>query len=114
MRTGLVRCYGEKDTVQEYIDVAVRHFRRSKVVHDTALKMFNYMAQNTTFSGLSPSMRAMTLVNLAAIDRNEIIPSKAWSGNSSCSYNTLTEHSKKFKMLLEDHFPNLKYHRIGR
>jgi hypothetical protein len=30
MRTGLVRRYGKKDTVQDYIDDVIRHFGLSK------------------------------------------------------------------------------------
>jgi hypothetical protein len=114
MRTGLVRRYGEKETVQEYIDDIVKCFRCSKEVRDTSLKMFNYIAQNTSFRGLAPSMQAMTLVNLAAKDNFQDIPSKAWKG--ICSYNTLLKHSKDFKKVLEkvDQFSNLRNHRIGR
>jgi hypothetical protein len=66
MKTGLLRHYGKKDTVQEYIDVVVRHFELPKEVRDTALSMYNYIAKNSSFSGLAPSMQAMTLVKLAS------------------------------------------------
>ena len=49
MRTGLLRCYGKKDNVQEYINVVIRHLKLSKEVHNTALSMFNYLAKNTSF-----------------------------------------------------------------
>ncbi|MGA7542594.1 MAG: hypothetical protein WBW34_05965 [Nitrososphaeraceae archaeon] len=65
MRTGLLRRYGKKDTVQEYIDVVIRHFRLPSEVRDTALDMYNYIAKNSSFRGLAPSMQAMTLVKLA-------------------------------------------------
>ena len=65
MRTGLVRSSGEKKNVEEYIAEAVQYLRCPKSVQDTALKMYYYMAKNTSFLGLSPSMRGMTLVNLA-------------------------------------------------
>lgn len=68
MRTGLLRLYGKKDTVQEYIDVVIKHFGLSNRVRDTALEMFNYVAQKTSFGGLAPSMLAMTFVNLAATE----------------------------------------------
>ncbi|HEU4823196.1 MAG TPA: cyclin family protein [Nitrososphaeraceae archaeon] len=99
MRTGLVRRYGKKDTVQDYIDDVIRHFRLPKEVHDTALKMFNYIAQNTSFRGLAPTMLAMTLVNLAAKERNQHISSRRWS--TICSYNTLLNHSRDLEKVLE-------------
>lgn len=116
MRTGLVRKYGERDTVQEYIDVAVKHHGCSKRVHDTALKMYTHIAQKTTFSGRYPSMLAMALVNLAAMEKNQDIPSKAWSGDCTCAYKTLLKHSKELRRKLEKEydFPNLKYHQIGK
>jgi hypothetical protein len=40
MRTGFLRRYGKKDTVQEYIDVVIKHFGLPKEVRDTALEMF--------------------------------------------------------------------------
>jgi hypothetical protein len=52
MRTGLVRCYGVKDTVEEYIDVAVRHFGCSREVRNSAVKMYYYIAQRTTINNL--------------------------------------------------------------
>jgi hypothetical protein len=64
MRTGLMRLYGKKDTVQEYVDVVIKHFKLSKEVRDTALTTHNYLAMKTSFRGLAPSMQAMTLVNL--------------------------------------------------
>jgi len=78
--------------------------------------MHYYTAKNTSFLGLSPSMRAMTLVNLAAIERDEEIPSRRWSDLGLCAYKTLLKHLKEFKEVLEksDDFPNLKHHRIGR
>jgi hypothetical protein len=60
MRTGLVRHYGEKETAEEYIDVVVKHFGRSERVRETALKMYYYIAQNTTVNDLHKSMLAMT------------------------------------------------------
>ena len=78
--------------------------------------MYNHIAQNTTFSGRSPSMLAMTIVNLAAKERYEDIPSTSWSGYDTCSYNTLLLHSKELKKVLEksDKFPNLKTLVIGK
>jgi hypothetical protein len=86
MRTGLLRRYGKKDTVQEYIDVVIKHFGLSKEVRDTALKMFNYIAQNTSFRGLAPSIQAMTLVNSAAKEKHQYVSSKSWSIISSLLY----------------------------
>ena len=99
MRTGLLRRYGKKDTVQEYIDVVIKHFGLSKGVRDTALNMFNYIAQNTSFRGLAPSMQAMTLVNLAAKEKHQHISSIRWS--TIASYNTLLKHSRDFEKDLE-------------
>lgn len=99
MRTGLLRRYGKKDTVQEYIDVVVRHFGLSKEVRDTALDMFNYIAQKSSFRGLAPSMQAMTLVNLAAKKKHRNIKSSRWS--TIASYNTLLKHSRDFEKILE-------------
>jgi hypothetical protein len=99
MITGLLRRYGKKDTVQEYIDVVIKHFGLPKNVRDTALKMFNYIAQNSSFQGLAPSMQAMTLVNLAAKEKHQYISSKRWSSISSC--NTLLKHSRDFGRILE-------------
>jgi hypothetical protein len=78
--------------------------------------MYTRIAQNTSFSGLSPSMLAMTIVNLASKECYENIPSSAWSGNDTCSYPTLLEHSKELKKILEkmDEFPNLKGRVVGR
>ena len=90
MQTGLVRRYGKKDTVQDYIDDVIAHLKLPKEVHDTALKMFNYIAQNTSFGGFTPTMLAMTIVNLAANERNLHISTRRWS--SICSYNTLLKH----------------------
>jgi len=109
MRTGLVRCYGEKDTVQEYIDVAVKHFGRSKGVRDTAIKYSFYIAKHKApINDLYKSMLAMTVVFLAAKVHNEGIPSKLWSGERSCSYNTLLKHAKDIKKMLDEsgRFPN--------
>lgn len=117
MRTGLVRCYGEKDTVEEYIDIAVRHFRRSKRVRDTAVKYYYYIAkQPKPINDLYKSMLAMTVVFLAAKVHDEGIPSNRWSGEHSCSYNTLLKHAIDIKKVLDesDQFPNLRYIRIGR
>lgn len=105
MRTGLLRLYGKKDTVPEYIDTVIKHFGLSKGVRDTALEMFNYIAQNSSFRGLAPSMQAMTLVNLAAKEKHRNISSKAWSGLAS--YNTLLKHSRDFKKILDNE--GLKY-----
>jgi plastocyanin len=99
MRTGLVRRYGKKDTVQDYIDDVIRHFGISKEIRDTALKMFNYIAQNASFRGLAPTMMAMTLVNLAAEEKNQHISSRRWS--TICSYNTLLKHSRDLRKVLE-------------
>jgi plastocyanin len=99
MRTGLLRRYGKKDTVQEYIETVIKHFGLSKEVRDTALEMFNYIARNTSFRGLAPTMQAMTLVNLAAKEKHRNIPSNAWSGLAS--YNTLLKHSKDFEKNLK-------------
>ena len=109
MRTGLVRRYGEKDTVQEYIDVVVKHFRLSREVRNTALKMSYVIAQKTAINNLYKSMLAMALVNLAAMEKHRRIPSKAWSGDCTCSYPTLSKHSENLKKILENQFPNLKY-----
>jgi hypothetical protein len=117
MRTGLVRKYGERDTAQEYIDVvAVQCHNLPKSVRDTALRMYNHIAKNTTFNGRSPSMLAMTLVNLAAIENHRHIPSREWSGRNSCSYNTLLIHSRELKDEFDktNDFPNLKRHRFGK
>jgi hypothetical protein len=105
MRTGLLRRYGKKDTVQEYIDTVIKHFGLSKEVRDTALEMFNYIAQNTTFRGLAPTMQAMTLVNLAAKEKHWNISSNAWSGLAS--YNTLLKHSREFKAVLKKREPKV-------
>lgn len=116
MRTGLVRCYGEKDTVEEYIDVAIKHFRCSREVRNTALKMNHYIAQQPTpISDLYKSMLAMTVVLLSSIENNQRIRSKLWSGECSCSYNTQLIHAKDIKKLLDESnlFPNLKRIRIG-
>ena len=67
MRTGLVRKYGKRDTVPDYIGVAVRHLGCPKRVYVTALEMCNHTAQNTLFSGRYPSMLAMALVKLAEL-----------------------------------------------
>lgn len=116
MRTGLVRKYGKRDTVPEYIEVVIMHHKCSKLVGDMALRMYNYIAQNTSFSGRYPSMLAMTIVNLAAKECHEDIPSAVWSGNDTCSYPTLLKHSKELKNILDktDDFPNLKKCKIGR
>ena len=66
MRTGLVRGSGEKKRVEDYIAESVQYLRCPESVQDTAVKMHHFMAKNTSFLGLSPSMRGMTLVNLAA------------------------------------------------
>jgi hypothetical protein len=68
MRTGLVRKYGERNTVAEYILVALKHHGCSELVGDIAFSMYNKIAKNTSFSGRYPSMLAMTLVNLAAME----------------------------------------------
>ena len=80
MRTGLVRKYGERDTVPEYIDVVIKHLGCSMGVHDTALKMYNHTAKNTAFSGRFQSMLVMTLVNLAAMVKYQDIPLKRGRG----------------------------------
>jgi hypothetical protein len=99
MRTGLLRHYGKKDTVQDYIDVVIKHFGLSKEVRDTALSMFNFLAKNTSFRGLAPSMQAMTLVKLAAERKRRRILAKQW--DDLASYNTLLKHSKDFEKDLE-------------
>ena len=99
MRTGLLRRYGKKDTVQDYIDVVIKHFGLSKEVHDTALGMFNFLAKNTSFRGLAPSMQAMTLVKLAAERKHRRILAKQW--DDLASYNTLLKHSNDFEKDLE-------------
>lgn len=99
MGTGLLRRYGKKDTVQEYIDVVIKHFGLSKEVRDTALEMFNYIAKNTSFRGLAPSMQAMTLVKLASEKKHRHISSSRWS--TIASYNTLLKHSRDFEKILE-------------
>ena len=99
MRTGLLRRYGKKDTVQEYIDVVIRHFRLPPEVRDTALDMFNYLAKNTSPRGLAPSMQAMTLVKLAAERKGRRIKAKDWE--NLASYNTLLEHSRDFDKALD-------------
>jgi hypothetical protein len=93
MQTGLVRRYGKKDIVQDYIDVVIKHLGLSKEVRDIALKMFNYIAQNTSFRGLAPTMLAMTLVNLAAKKKNQHVSVSSWSTISS--YN-LVSRSNRF------------------
>jgi len=70
----------------EYIDVVLRHHRCSKLVGEIALRMYSRIAQSTSFSGRYPSMLAMTIVNLAAKECYEDIPSTAWSGYDTCSY----------------------------
>lgn len=109
MRTGLVRGLGQKKNVEEYIAEAVKYHRCSKRVHDTALKMYYYMAKNTSPLGLAPSMRGMTLVNLAARENGYRIPVKRWDGFAA--YNRLLQHSREFKKVLEqsDDFPNLRH-----
>jgi hypothetical protein len=62
-------------------------------VQETALIMINYMAKNTSFGGLAPSMRTMTLVNLAAKEKYEDIPTKRWRELGLGSYNTILKHS---------------------
>jgi hypothetical protein len=111
MRTGLVRTYGERDTVQEYIDVVVKHFGLSREVRNTALRMSSYVTQNPANTNPYKSMLAMTLVNLAAKENCKSIPSNAWSGEQTCSYNTLLKHSNALKKVLEklDEFPKLRY-----
>jgi hypothetical protein len=99
MKTGLLRRYGKKDTVQEYIDVLVRHFKLPKEVHDTALSMYNYIAKNSSFSGLAPSMQAMTLVKLAAEKKSRRILVKEWK--DLASYNTLLKHSTALEKALD-------------
>jgi hypothetical protein len=99
MRTSLLRRYGKKDTIHEYIDVVIKHFGLPNEVRDTALKMFNYIAQNSSFHGLAPSMQAMTLVNLAAKEKHQYISSTRWSTISS--YNTLLKHSRDLAKILE-------------
>jgi hypothetical protein len=78
--------------------------------------MYNRIAQNSSFSGRYPSMLAMTIVNLAAKECYQDIPSSAWSGYDTCSYPTLLEHSKELKKILDkiDDFPNLKKRKIGK
>jgi hypothetical protein len=78
--------------------------------------MYHHIAMMTAFNGRAPSMLAMTLVNLAALENYEAIPSTAWTGEYTCSYNTLLIHSKKLKAVLEqsDEFPNLKSRKIGK
>ena len=92
------------------------HHRCSEHVGEIALKMYNHIAQNSPFSGRSPSMLAMTIVNLAAMECYESIPSSAWSGYDSCSYPILLEHSKEIKKILDktDDYPNLKKRKIGK
>ena len=115
MRTGLVRKYGYRNTVPQYINVVLTHHRCSKRVGEVAMKMYTSVALKSSFSGIYPSMLAMTIVNLAAMECYEGIPSTAWSGNDTCSYPTLLEHSKEIKKILDktDDFPNLKRHKIG-
>ena len=74
LRTGLVRNCGERDTVQEYIDLIVRRLNCSNRVNDTALKMYNYIAQKTTFTGQSPSTMAIALENWSGILKHQKIP----------------------------------------
>lgn len=114
LRTGLVRNCGERETVQGYIDLLIRRLNCSNRVYDTALKMYNYMAQKTIFTGQSPSTMAIALVNLAAILMNQKIPYSKWS--SICAYSTVMTNSNKLKGMLEkvEEFSNLKSHRIGR
>jgi hypothetical protein len=114
MRTGLVRSSGEKKKVEEYIAAVVQRLRCPNEVQETALRMYYFMAKNTSFLGLSPSMCGMTLVNLAAKENNHYLGSTEWRG--LCAYNRLLQHSKEFKKELEqsDDFPNLKRIKIGR
>lgn len=117
MRTGLRRNYGgEMKTVQESIAKVVRILNCPSRVYHTAIDMYHYLGRNTSFRGLSPSMQAITLVNLAAKERSFKILTRRWEEEGLCAYNILLEHSKEFKKVLEksDQFPNLKYIRIGR
>jgi hypothetical protein len=72
----------------------IKHFRLPNEVRDTALDMFNYIAKNTSFRGLAPSMQVMTLVKLAAEKRRRIL-AREWSDLPS--YNTLLKHSKDLR-----------------
>jgi plastocyanin len=112
MRTGLLRLYGKKDTVQEYIDAVIKHFGLSKEIRDIALNMFNYIAKNTSFRGLAPSMQAMTLVKLAAEKKGHHIKSRRWSTISS--YNTLLKHSRDFEKILEKRETDMTKKHISR
>ena len=116
MRTGLVRKYGERETVPQYIEIAIKHHGCSKLVSEIALRMYHRIGQNTPFSGRAPSMTAMAIVHLAAMECFQRIPSTVWSGYDSCSYPTLIKHSKELKKTLEKlpDFPNLKNRVIGR
>ena len=116
MRTGLVRKYGYRNTVPQYIKVVLMHHKCSKQVGEIALRMYNRVAQNTSFSGRYPSMLAMTIVNLASKECYEDIPTAAWSGYDTCAYPALLRHSKELKKILEkmDEFPNLKRRVVGR
>lgn len=105
MRTGLLRHYGKKDTVQEYIDVVIRHLRLPSEVRNTALDMYNYIAKNTSPRGLAPSMQAMTLVKLAAErkakeGKSRRILVKEWK--DLASYHTLLIHSRDFEKDLKN------------
>ena len=79
MRTGLVRRNGERKTVPKYIKVVLIH-TCSKLIREIALRMYNRVAQNSSFSGRYPSMVAVTIINLAAKDCYEDIPSMACRG----------------------------------
>jgi hypothetical protein len=77
----------------------IKHFRLPNEVRDTALDMFNYIAKNTSFHGLAPSMQVMTLVKLAAEKKRRRISAREWS--DLASYNTLLKHSKDFEKALD-------------
>jgi hypothetical protein len=77
----------------------IKHFRLPNEVRDTALDMFNYIAKNTSFRGLAPSMQVMTLVKLAAEKKRRRILAREWS--DLASYNTLLKHSKDFEKALD-------------
>jgi plastocyanin len=62
--------------------------------------MYNYIAKNTSFRGLAPSMQAMTLVKLASERKHRRILAKQWE--NLASYNTLSKHSKNFEKALKE------------
>lgn len=116
MRTGLIKRYGYRTTVQQYMKQVLEHHKCSDRVGEIARRMYYRLAQDTSFTVGDRSMLAMTLVNLASIECHQRIPSWAWSGNHTCAYPTVLRHSKELKKILEKiyEYPNLKRTRLGK